>query len=249
MSAVSTRWLARPAAVDAPRLRLICVPHVGAGGAAFNSWLGRMPDGVELCAVRLPGRENRLAEPLLEDWQEMLAALQPAVAPLLDVPYVLFGHCSGSVIAYELARRLSAAGTPPRTLVVTSTDGPSLRRIDDPLHLLPQRELIDRVIGYGGMAKGVLDDPDLMDMFARILRADYRLVENLVYSDGPPLDVPIVAIGGRRDRFVPVAALSAWSAATTTDFVLHLLDGGHYILAEAAGPVAAVLRDLLERRT
>ena len=236
------KWIARRRRSAGARLRLFCFPHVGAGGAAFNAWADRMPDDVELCGIRLPGRENRLREPLLDEHRELFESLEPALAPLLDLPFVLVGHCSGSVLAYELARRLSAAGgAQPELVVLSSTDGPSRRRIDDPLHLLPRQELLARVVEFGGMAKDVLDDPDLMDMYERILRADYRLIERLEYSAGPPLDVPITVIGGRHDAFVSRLGMAAWSTETTKEFSLHLVDAGHYILNEAGDLVSRLV--------
>jgi medium-chain acyl-[acyl-carrier-protein] hydrolase len=182
------------------------------------------------------GRKNRLREPLVDDWRE-----------LLDVPYVLVGHCSGSVLAYECARRLTAAdGQNPAMVVLSSTPAPAACRIHNPLHLLPRQELLEQVIEFGGMAKEILDDPELMVMFERILRADYRVIERLDYSGGGPLPVPISVLGGRHDDFASCADLAAWSAETTMEFSLHLLDAGHYILTEAGALVADTVRRVLK---
>jgi medium-chain acyl-[acyl-carrier-protein] hydrolase len=240
------RWLARPRGGHETTLRMFCVPHVGAGAAAFNPWIPLLPAEVEVCGVRLPGRESRLREPLAEDWREVVDGLQEALTPLLDLPYVLLGHCSGSVLTYELARRLVGAGNPaPAMVVLSSAPGPSVRRIDEPLHLLPRRELLEQVVAFGGMPAEILDDPELMDMFERILRADYRVIERLDYSRGKPLDVPITVIGGRHDEFVSEESMAAWAAETTSEFTLHLLDAGHYILNEAGPLVAGIVRPLV----
>jgi medium-chain acyl-[acyl-carrier-protein] hydrolase len=243
--ASNTKWVARPRRSQDAKLRVICFPHVGAGGAAFNSWLDFLPAEVEMCTIRLPGRENRLREPLMDDWRQVLAEVHEAVTPLLDLPFVLIGHCSGSVLAYEFARRLST--TSPAMLILSSSDGPSVRRIDDPLHLLPGRQLLDRVTEFGGMARQVLDDPDLMALFERILRADYQVIERLEYSPGKPLDVPITVIGGRHDEFVSCQAMAAWSAETTREFSLHLLNAGHYILNEAGALIGDIVGRLVTR--
>jgi medium-chain acyl-[acyl-carrier-protein] hydrolase len=247
--AAGTRWIARPRPSDDPALRMICFPHVGAGAAAFTPWLAHLPPEVELCAIRPPGRENRLREPLLTDGRALLDDLEPHLAPLLDRPFVVVGHCSGSVLAYEFTRRLAAAGGPvPVELVLSSAEGPRVRTVEDPpLHLLPRAELLGRVVGYGGMAAQVLDDPDLMDMFERILRADYEVVEGLEYSAGSALDVPVTVVGGRRDEFVGWDAMAAWCAETTTEFSLHLLDAGHYILDDAGPLIGRIARRLLEQ--
>ncbi|MEU5093681.1 alpha/beta fold hydrolase [Streptomyces sp. NPDC020996] len=235
------RWFGRPRPVAEPALRLVCFPHVGAGGAAFNAWAELLPTDVELCAVRFPGRENRLREPLLDEPGEAVEAALSALRPLLDRPFVLLGHCSGSVLAYECARRLHLAGGPaPALVVVSSAEGPAVRRITDPLHLLDRRELMERVVAYGGTAPQVLADPDLMAIAERVLRADYRVVERLEYSPGPPIAAPLAVIGGRQDRFVAQSALAAWAAETTAACSVHLLDAPHYLLREA-GPVVAEL--------
>ena len=246
--AVANRWIARRRAVAEPKARLLCIPHVGGGGAVFNGWIDRLPPDVELCAVRFPGRENRLTEPLCEDWRTLLAQLEPVVTPLLDVPTVIVGHCSGSVLAYELARRLrTAQGAGPVAVILSSTPAPGLRDLDDLHHLMSQEELLSRVVGYGGMSPAVLDDPELMTMFERILRADYRVVEELEYSPGPPLDIPIVVFGGRHDPFVSSDSLAAWATATTADFSLHLIDADHFLLDEIGPRVAEAISLLKER--
>lgn len=245
---VATRWIARRRAVAEPRARLVCIPHVGGGGAVFNGWIDRLPSDVELCAVRFPGRENRLAEPLCDNWRSLLADLESVVTPLLAVPTVIVGHCSGSVLAYELARRLRAVeGNGPVAVILSSTPAPGLRDLDDVHHLLGRDELLARVVAYGGMSPAVLDDPELMSMFERILRADYRVVEELEYSAGPPLDIPIVLLAGRRDPFVTSDALAAWANSTTADFSLHLIDAGHFLLDEMGTRVADVMSILREK--
>jgi len=229
-----------------PRLRLICFPHVGAGAAAFRPWTEHLPPEVELYAIRLPGRENRVAEPLITNGHALFEHLQPELQPLLDVPFVIIGHCSGSVLAYEYTRILNAASGPaPVELVLSSAEGPGCREVEDPpLHRLPKEMLLDRVIAYGGMAPKVLEDPGLMSMYERILRADYQIVETITYSPGPPLDLPITVLGGARDEFVSRDAMGSWRAETTSRFTLQLLDGPHYVLAEAGAEIGLIAERL-----
>ncbi|WP_422769361.1 thioesterase II family protein [Plantactinospora sp. WMMC1484] len=240
-----TRWFARPRPVPEPRLRLFCVPHVGGGGAAFNSWPAHLPHDVELCAIRFPGRENRLHEQPVEDLDTLLDQLLPAIAPWLDRPFALLGHCSGSVIAFALARRLRALGGPrPVLLVVSSTAAPSNRVIGSPLHEAPRDELLAQVVAFGGMAPQILGDPDLMALYETVIRADYRVVERVTYARQPPLDIPITVIGGRDDTFVGCAEMAGWYAETTRAFTLHLIEGGHFILPDAGPVVGGLVRGM-----
>lgn len=241
------KWVARPRKVADPALRVICFPHIAGGASLYNAWADRLPENTELCAVRLPGRENRLEEPPIEDMSALLDALDGALAPLLDRPYVLFGHCSGSVMAFELARRLRAAGKRmPELLIASSIEAPAVRVIPDPMHLLSREELFTRFANYGGIAPDVLNDPEMMDMFEPVIRADYRLIERVVYRPEPPLGIPVTVIGGTDDRFVGYESLAAWRSETSERFSLHLLKTGHFVLDEAVGLVAGLLHDLEE---
>ncbi|GAA4834588.1 thioesterase II family protein [Kitasatospora terrestris] len=239
------KWIARPRRVADPRLRVVCFPHIGGGAALYNGWTGRLPADTELCAVRLPGRENRVEEPLVDELPVLLDGIEGALAPLLDRPYVLFGHCSGSMLAFQLARRLRAAGRRmPSLLVVSSIEAPAVREITDPMHVLPREELFRRFADYGGIAPSVLADPDLMALFEPVIRADYRLIERLAYHPEPPLDVPLTVIGGLHDPVVEYGAMTHWRAETSRPFSLRLVDAGHFVVDEAADLVARMLAEL-----
>lgn len=89
-------------------LRLLCIPFAGGGTVTFRRWAALLPPHIEAFAVQLPGREDRLREPALDDWQSMMDALIEAVAPLPFLPTAIFGHSLGAVIALELGRRMHA---------------------------------------------------------------------------------------------------------------------------------------------
>jgi surfactin synthase thioesterase subunit len=240
-------WLVRPRRVADPELRIVCLPHIGGGASLYHAWAEAMPDDVELCAVRLPGRENRLDEQPIDEMSALLDGLEAALAAVFDRPYVLFGHCSGSLVAFHLVRRLRAAGKPlPVLLIVSSIEAPAVRVVPDPMHVLPRAELFRRFADYGGIAPEVLDDPDMMEMFEPAIRADYRLIERAGYASEPPLGIPLTVIGGLHDPFVSYESMTAWRAETAERFSLHLLKTGHFVLEESAGLVAGLLNDLQE---
>ena len=105
------RWVsARDLQVGA-RMRLFCLPHAGSGTAGFHRWKAALRGyGVDVCPVMLPGRETRMGERAIEDAGELIAGLIEASGALVDVPYAIYGHSMGALLAFEWARALARAG-------------------------------------------------------------------------------------------------------------------------------------------
>ena len=89
-----------------PEARLVCFPHAGGSASFFLDWADLMPAGVELLAVRYPGREDRILDPPAGSMDALVEPLLQACSALSDVPLAFFGHSMGAVVAHEVAQRL-----------------------------------------------------------------------------------------------------------------------------------------------
>lgn len=235
----AARWAVVPRPDPAARLRLFCFPHAGGAASAFTAWAGELP-GIEVVAVQPPGRERRIGEPPFDRMEPLVDAAYRALRPLWDRPFAFFGHSTGALVAYLLARRLRTDGGPrPLHLVASGRWAPHLQDPEPPVYALPRDELVAALRRYGGTPDEVLDDRDLMDFLLPLLRADFALGDTYLHREEPPLEVPITAIGGDRDPRVNTEALEAWRGHTTGSFAAHLLPGDHFYLH---GDRAAVLR-------
>ncbi|MEV0232211.1 hypothetical protein [Nonomuraea sp. NPDC050786] len=104
MSAVLTSPLLRRCGGSAqPSMRPICLPYVRAGASLRDSRRLSGKFGVEVWAVRPPGRKDRWCESPVRRIEPMVAAAG-AMGPLLDRPLPPFGRGMGALLAYELCR-------------------------------------------------------------------------------------------------------------------------------------------------
>src|SRR3954471_14708509 len=94
------------------RLRLFCFPYSGTGALAFRTWQTNFPAEAEVCPVQLPGRENRFKEAPFTRLAPLVNALADALTPYLDLPFAFYGHSLGSLVAFEVARKLRSRGAP-----------------------------------------------------------------------------------------------------------------------------------------
>src|ERR1700744_5713738 len=84
-----------------PRARLFCFPYAGVGGSVYRLWPQGRPLSLEVCIAQFPGREQPSREPLKTSIVELVPELVAALLPHLDLPYVMFGHSIGAVLASE----------------------------------------------------------------------------------------------------------------------------------------------------
>jgi medium-chain acyl-[acyl-carrier-protein] hydrolase len=248
---VTAGWLGRPAGPDDAAVRLFCFAHAGGGGAFFRPWREALRPEVAVRPVILPGREARVRE---EPYRRLSGLLDPvceALAPLLDRPFALFGHSMGSVVAYEVARRLAASATRgPGLLLVSGRRAPHLPARRRPLHGLPDREFVAALGKLGGTPPQVLGQPDLLSMFLPCLRADFELNETYTPLPGGTLACPVSALTGDVDPEVDVDEMAAWRAVTVGGFTLRVFRGDHFYHQGRPGEVLAALRaDLRRLRT
>jgi pyochelin biosynthesis protein PchC len=65
-----------------------------------------MPAGVELPAVRYPGREDRILDPLADTMEDLAGPMAQACSALSGAPLAFSGHSMGAAVAREVAQRL-----------------------------------------------------------------------------------------------------------------------------------------------
>lgn len=252
------RWLAyykpNPAAV----VRLFCFPYAGGGAQVFINWseLARQQRNsmgldmdIDICPVQLPGREGRISETPLSSVSAIASEAVSALAPLFDMPFAFFGHSLGAVIAYEMIQRLRIARKPqPSLLMVSARRAPQVPYRGPTTWHLPDAEFRNRLRQLDGTPEAVLQNDELMGLMFPVLRADFQCDET--YSHPPayePIDCPIVAFGGARDKETLSPDLLAWDAVTRRGFDLRkLFDAGHFYIHSHASDVVAEVAQMLQ---
>jgi medium-chain acyl-[acyl-carrier-protein] hydrolase len=226
-------------------LQLVCFPPGGGGAAAFADWKDGLP-GIDVLAIRPPGRESRFAEPAFDRIDALVGALVPALLPQLAPRFAFFGHSIGALIAFEVALVLRAHGLrQPLHLFVAGKSAPHVPRRHPPMSTLPHDEFLALLRRLGGTDDAVLAHGELLQILTPMLRADFSLSDTYAFGGEPPLRVPITAFAGEADPYVEVADVEQWRAVTAAPFKFHVVPGGHYFpRTERAALLSTILAEL-----
>jgi surfactin synthase thioesterase subunit len=236
------KWF--PYRKGADGFELFAFPHVGAGSTVFN-FLRKALDhnGVALSAAVLPGHGRRLRETphqsmdtLLAEFEDM--AQRDAYSAFM-ADYGLLGHCSGSLVAYEIAKLLVRSPCRnPQLLVVCSCLPPPLIH-DTGMSRLSTEELFSQTASMGGTPEALMEDRDFLEVLERPLRADWVIVDGYVYRASAELPVPILAVRGAEDPDIQAGDLRLWQDQTSEMFLTADLESGHWALTEAGSSALA----------
>ncbi|NOK60048.1 MAG: thioesterase [Chloroflexi bacterium AL-W] len=224
-------WLFLPKPNPYASLRMFCFSHAGSDAFAFKLWPDILPSQVELCAVQLPGRTNRLHEPAFTNMSALLDALLTALLEMLDRPFVVYGHSLGALIGFEFVRHLrQQSNRHPLHLFVSGRRAPHLPSRMVSMAHLPHDDFITELRKLNGTPEAILEHPELVQMLVPLLRSDLSLHETYTYTTQEPLDCPISAFGGLEDPRAYQSEIAEWESYTKSTFTIRMFPGDHFFV-------------------
>lgn len=222
------------AAGDGRRLRIFCFPCAGAEPALYRDW-PRLFDDALITVAHLRGRGARRKEAPHRSITAMVEELAGSIAPLIDRPFIFFGHSMGGWLAFEMTRALARCGLPlPEHLVVSASLPMTINRLPPFVHRMSTTQLAAELRVLGGTPEVILNDPQALALYQPAIQADFEALETHVFRPGSPLRVPTSLFAAIDDPRVPVALMPLWHEhiAAPCDEV-HFV-GGHMFISDPA---------------
>ncbi|MEX6633173.1 thioesterase II family protein [Hyphococcus lacteus] len=229
--------------------RLMLIPFAGGGASVFRHWAKAFPAHIEVFALQLPGREDRINTPPFTDWTEMIGSCHAAMARWPKLPIAFYGHSLGAVIALELARTV-ATESPERLQHLFCAarpwpgksypiEQPDIDSLDDDEFLSVMNER------YGTLHPSFEID-EIRELTLPSLRSDLKLLNSYNYNRNQPLPSPLTVYSGVADPITSIAPLNDWQSETTSNFTSRSFSGGHFFLETCRDEL---LHDMVQKLT
>ena len=230
------------------KIKLFCFPYAGGSAAIFTKWKRYLDPAIELFPVELSGRGSRLYEPFYNNVTEAVDdVFQLIYDDIRHVPYALFGHSMGSLIAYELTKKLRANDLLlPSHVFFSGRGAPHIKRADEKkYHLMDDVEFKREVIELGGTPKEFFEHPDLLNLFLPVLKNDFRLAEEEREEAVPvPLETDITVFLGKGDDLT-AAQCDGWKVLTKQLCSVYYFEGGHFFIHEETRKLVGLINHTL----
>ncbi len=218
--------------------RIFLFPPAGGDVSTYLHWEDLLPDFVEVCFVKLPGRGMRISEPAIDDLDELTEQLLVGIERYNDLPFVFFGHSMGGLVAYGLAQKMQERNMKmPEKLMISSIKAPSyMNRFtesltednDDKLYKKSDKEFLSRVEKLGGIPKILLDSKGFLELILPYFKRDMKLCETYDPANAKVLDIPFEIFGGNKDGIVNREELNGWKKFTSRSCAVTIFPGNHF---------------------
>jgi len=208
---------------------LYIFPHAG-GSAQFYAPFARTFTGdLKRIAIQYPGRRGAHDLGSFTSVEELADQVCGMLTPLSqsDGKVAFFGHSMGGLVAFEVAHRLEAAGTPISALFVSASPAPGRSGYDEiPEH---DRGLLDVVSEMTGANPEFLESEEFAAKILPTLRG-FRAIVNYRCAPDTTISCPIRAFIGDDDDIATSEKVSPWSERTTAEYSARVFPGHHFYL-------------------
>ncbi len=226
--------------------KIIAIPFAGGNKYSFIPLQKKISSGFDWITLELPGRGSRIGEELLDDVDSMVDNLMSAISSQIEnCNYILFGHSMGSLLGYELTKRIVARDlNTPSCLFFTGHGAPSFEGIEDIKSTLPENLFWERMEELGGLPKEILASKELLEMYYPIMKSDVRAIEEYVYKPmDTPFQIPVRILMGTEEigegkGLVTMDGMHAWQDETSSECSFEILEGDHFFIFEYANLIA-----------
>lgn len=218
---------------------IFCFPHAGSSASFFAKWKS-LAENSCIYPIQYPGRENRRSEKCPVSVEKLAYDFVEAeIETLCSEPYIFFGHCMGSLAAWEAAKEMKRRNKAlPEAIIVSSSPSPACAEIQKASDMSDE-EAIENLCRLGYISRSIVAEKEFFDYYMSVMKTDRALLEAYDYKaqEGVKLECGIYAFNGENDTEELKAQALEWRDFTSAEFEQVLFRGGHFYLNEDTASV------------
>lgn len=219
-----------------------------AGGTATNyiKWKEFLNKDIELYPLELPGRGKRFSCSLCDTMEDVIEDIFPLVSKEIDnSEYAFFGHSMGTIIIYELMQKITDMGYKDPLHIFFSGRFPPHISEKKKIHMLADEPFKEEIAQLGGIDKELAANPDILEIFLPILRADYKVLEQYNYVKTEPWNFNMSVLSGLEDKEVQEYNYLEWTRYTNKQCCYYEFEGDHFFINNNTEKIVRLINNTL----
>lgn len=229
---MKNKWIAHEIIREESKINMICIPYAGASANIYGKWKEICPTEYSVLPMLFPMRETRFAEEMPKQVEQLAEMFVLEAKEIFEKPVLLFGHCTGATLAYEIALAAERIlGKKVAGIVASSANEPGMvPKETKELMNASKEQLITYLRKENLVEEDMLEDEDFCDYYFPVLQADFQMYGNYKGEDRKQLACPIITVYDKKDSKVTEEAVAAWAEYTSEEYRNYYVKGGHYYI-------------------
>lgn len=227
--------------------KLFCFAHAGGGASFFKNLANTLKKvDIEVIAIQLPGRENRIKEKPYENLQDIVNSLYNEILSYLkekQSSFYFFGHSMGSLVCYELSLYMFKKKSDlPQHLFLSSFSSPNNQEYTK--KYLNNSDVIAKLRDLNGTPLELLEDKDFLEIFLPAVKADFNIVNSYQeHGEFFQIPIPITVLFGTKD-IISVEDILDWKLYTSKNFSYQIFNGDHFYINKNIENIRKIIKRL-----
>jgi external thioesterase TEII len=227
-------------------MQLICFPYLGGYANSFQHLANQITGDMDIWSSNAPGHGSEQSTPL-QSIQSLVDLYYQHLKAIVRPNYIFYGHSMGAVVAFFLANKIVSSieyPVKPTAIILSGSNPPSFYQNLN-CAALSDKEVIDRIISYGGISDLILKEQSLLEYFLPVYRADFKVLESSADCEYERLDIPAYLLQGEKDSIVSLEQAISWTRYFVDEINLIMIENGrHMFIEEQATLVAKQLESI-----
>ncbi|WP_291922541.1 thioesterase domain-containing protein [Chitinophaga sp.] len=226
-------------------VNVFCIPFAGGNKYSYREYEQCAPAHINIIPLEYPGRGSRIREGFIKDMDALVDDIYQQMSKVgFQHNYAIYGHSLGGVVALFLARKILAERQrKPLHLFITGTTGPSSpARQAKKRYLLSKEDFIEELKELDGCPEEILNNPEMLDYFEPILRADFEVSETFNYVPAHPLDLSLTVITGTEED-METEDIRMWQLETSRLVDFRQMPGKHFFIFNNAAEILNIISE------
>lgn len=224
-------WFMPIRKIEDASLIIVCFPYGGGGASKFWPWKN-LRVNADIWAVKLPGRESRISEPLVTSSTEVINSIIKGLPRDFKTRFIFYGHSMGAGLAFQTILELRKKKKILPTLLIASGREAPHFKLPNIESQLDDENMIKYIEQLGGVSGRISINEEFIKQYIPKIRADYILNYNIPIQKPTALPLYIHTINGKQDTLVSEGLLAEWAKHTQYPLTTSMLKGGHFFMEE-----------------
>ncbi|WHR57505.1 thioesterase II family protein [Acinetobacter haemolyticus] len=210
---------------------MFCLPPAGSSASIYYPWKKQISDNIRIIPIEYSGHGLKINEPLMNDPNLLAMQIANEIQAYPETAFILFGHSVGGGLIWKVLNYLNEKPVIDQLKLIVISSRPEHSYIQHMRykHALTDKEIINELKRYNNFPDEILNNPEALTFFLRIIRNDFYLSSQLLGEKLSKTKVPVIAFYGKDDPDIPnKIMMDAWQQHTDNWLGSVELDGDHF---------------------